>query len=302
MKNSRIISMLIAVIVGIGVLTVFIYVLSSIYHNSLVISYHLIFYGLLLAVGGIIITNLIASLINNKTKSLLGESTAGVLNFFVKTVGYITVAILFFAFIKVNIGSALVAGGFAGIVIGLASQDVLANIFGGIAIVGSRPFKIGDRITLSTWQYGIIAPSYPPKFYSNDFLIPGYTGKVKNISLIYTTLITDDNIELKIPNSVLIQSSIFIHNSNDSRVVRTKIEVSKELDPERIIPLISSAISEFPEAIGKIDVRIYETTFTSYVLVIQGLFRTQYEEPVRSDVLRTSMKIIKSKMDELKKG
>jgi len=300
MKNSRIVGLLFVVMVSVGILYSALYILSTIYHNSIVISYHLVFYGLLLAIGGVLITNLIASLVGNKAKHLAGESTAGILNFFIKTVGYITVAILFFAFVRINIESALVAGGFAGIVIGLASQDVLGNIFGGIAIVGSRPFKIGDRITLSTWQYGIVAPSYPPKFYSNDFLIPGYTGKVTGISLMYTTIITDDNIPLKIPNSVLIQSSIFIHSSSESRVVRTKIEVSKEIDPDDIIPLISKRIGEIPSIIGTADVRIYETTFTSYVLVIQGMFRSQLEEPIRSEVLKESMKLIKGKMDQIK--
>ncbi len=300
MKNSRIIGYLFVVIISVGVLYSALYVLSAIYHNSIVLSYHLVFYGLLLAVGGVLITNLIASIIENKAKQLVGESTAGILNFFVKTVGYITTAILFFAFVRINIESALVAGGFAGIVIGLASQDVLGNIFGGIAIVGSRPFKIGDRITVSTWQYGVLAPAYPPKFYSNDFLIPGYTGKVTGISLMYTTIVTDENIPLKIPNSVLIQSSIFIHSTSESRIVRSKIEVSKDIDPDDIIPLISKRVSEFPSLIGKIDVHIYETTFTSYVLVIQGMFMSQFEEPVRSEVLKVSMKLIKEKMDQIK--
>jgi len=300
MKNSRIVGLLFVVMVSVGILYSALYILSTVYHNSIIISYHLVFYGLLLAVGGVLITNLIASLVENKAKQLIGEATAGILNFFIKTVGYITVAILFFAFVRINIESALVAGGFAGIVIGLASQDVLGNIFGGIAIVGSRPFKVGDRITLSTWQYGIVAPSYPPKFYSNDFLIPGYTGKVTGISLMYTTIMTDDNIPLKIPNSILIQSSIFIHSSIDSRIVRTKIEVSKEIGPDDIIPLISKKVSEFPSIIGRADVRIYETTFTSYVLVIQGMFKSQFEEPVRSEVLKESMKMIKEKMDQIK--
>jgi Small-conductance mechanosensitive channel len=50
----------------------------------------------------------------------------------------------------VGLGAALAAGGFAGLVLGLASQDVLSNIFGGIMLLISRPYKIGDRITLST--------------------------------------------------------------------------------------------------------------------------------------------------------
>ncbi len=291
---------LLVVIVGIAVLSLTLYILTSIYPNATVKNYHLVFDGILIAVGGIILTNLFSSFISNKVKEYLGESTAGLLNFVIRIVGYITVAVLFLSFFKVNIASALVAGGFAGVIIGLASQSVLSNVFGAIAILISRPFRLGDRITLSTWQYGLIAPSYPPKFFSNDFLIPGYTGTVTEISLMYTTILTDDKMVLKIPNSVMIQSSIFIHSLNESRFIRSKIEVSKEIDPDDLIPEIYRNIKGMELIVGEPDVHIYETTFTTYILVIQGTFKSQFEEPIRSEVLKRCMVIIKEKSKKSK--
>ncbi len=300
MKSNKILGYLLVVIVGIAVLSLTLYILTSIYPNATVKNYHLVFDGILIAVGGIILTNLFSSFISNKVKEYLGESTAGLINFVIRIVGYITVAVLFLSFFRVNIASALVAGGFAGVIIGLASQSVLSNVFGAIAILISRPFRLGDRITLSTWQYGLIAPSYPPKFFSNDFLIPGYTGKVIEISLMYTTILTDDNMVLKIPNSVMIQSSIFIHSLNESRVIRSKIEVSKEIDPDDLIPEIYKNIKGMDLIVGEPDVHIYETTFTTYILVIQGTFKSQFEEPIRSEVLKRCMAIIKEKSGKSK--
>ena len=54
---------------------------------------------------------------------------------------------------------------------------------------------------MTTWQYGLIAPTYPPKFYSQDTLIPGYTGTVSQIGIIYTVMRLDDGTTFRIPNN-----------------------------------------------------------------------------------------------------
>ncbi|EQD55443.1 membrane protein containing Mechanosensitive ion channel MscS domain protein, partial [mine drainage metagenome] len=85
-------------------------------------------------------------------------------------------ALAFAVLIAANVNSlALLAGGtFGGLVLGLASQTALSNVISGIVLLGTLPMQPGDRVTLVTWQYGFDVPAYPPKFYSNDFLMPGY--------------------------------------------------------------------------------------------------------------------------------
>lgn len=190
-------------------------------------------------------------------------------------------------------GTALAAGGFAGLVLGLAAQDVLANIFGGIMIVISRPYKVGDRVTVSTWQYGLLAPTYPPKFFSNDFLIPGYTGTVTDISLLYTTIFTDDQIPVKIPNSIMIQAAIFIHNGEEKRKVRTKYEVSKDIDPDVLINVLKEKIKKLDFVIEEPSIKVLETTLNTYILGIDTICKTIYEEPPRSEILKIVMRTVR---------
>jgi len=180
-----------------------------------------------------------------------------------------------------------------GLVLGLASQDVLSNIFGGIMLVFSRPYKVGDRITISTWQYGLIAPTYPPKFFSNDFLIPGYTGIVIDISLLYTTIYTDEQVPVKIPNSIMIQAAIFIHNKEEKRRVRTKYEISKEIDPDIIISTLRQKIKSLDFVIEEPSIKILETTLNTYIIGIDTVCKTIYEEPVRSEILKLVMRTVK---------
>ncbi len=294
MKYRRMLSLLIIVIISLVSLFSILFILDTIYKISFFVSYHLFLYAMLLVAGGVIITNLIASLISKKTSKVVGKSTAGTLSFTIRIVGYLLIVAVFFTFVRVNVGAALAAGGFAGLVLGLASQYVLSNIFGGIAMVGARPFKIGDRITFSTWQYGMVAPAYPPKFYSTDFLIPGYTGVITDISLMYTSMITDDNVPVKIPNSIMIQSAIFLQSRNNSRMVRTKFEVSKDLDPDVLIPALRAEIKKFDFIVNEADIHIYETTLTTYIMVVQAMCKTTYEEHPRSEILKLSIHLVKN--------
>lgn len=209
------------------------------------------FYAALWFIGAIIVTYFIANLIKVRFSRIVGQSNANSVSFIARLLGYFIAVIGFFVLIKVSLGAALAAGGFAGLVLGLATQNVLSNIFGGILLIFSRAYKIGDRVTIVTWQYGLLAPTYPPKFFSNDFLLPGYTGEVIDISLLYTIIYTDEKIPVKIPNSVMIQAAIFIHNQEEKRRVRTKYEISKDLEPEIVIPVLKERIQRFGFRYGR---------------------------------------------------
>ena len=50
--------------------------------------------------------------------------------------------------IGVNITAAIASLSIGGLAVGLAAQDTLANLFGAVAILLDKPFRIGDRITL----------------------------------------------------------------------------------------------------------------------------------------------------------
>jgi MscS family membrane protein len=52
--------------------------------------------------------------------------------------------------IGVNITAAIASLSIGGLAVGLAAQDTLANLFGAVAILLDKPFRIGDRITLDS--------------------------------------------------------------------------------------------------------------------------------------------------------
>lgn len=85
----------------------------------------------------------------------------------------------------VNMTSIMAALGASLVTIGLALKDSLANIASGILLILNKPFIIGDYIK-----------------------IEGVSGTVSKIEMVFTTLNTDDNKVVIIPNSKLISSNI----------------------------------------------------------------------------------------------
>lgn len=254
--------------------------------------YTLYFYATTWFIGSVLVSYLISEIVKTRLGNFIGASNATSVAFIIRLLGYVIAFIGFFLLVHVSIGAALAAGGFAGLVLGLASQTVLSNIFGGLMILFSRPYKVGDRITVLTWQYGLLAPAYPPKFFSNDFLIPGHTGVVTDISLLYTTIYTDEKVLVKIPNSVMVQAAIFIHNFEELRRIRSKYEVPKDLDPEIVIKELKPRIEKI-DGVVEVDIKVLETTFNTYILGIDTVAKSIFEEPIRDKVLRVTMKTVK---------
>lgn len=79
--------------------------------------------------------------------------------------------------IGININSFVTAIGAAGITAGLGLQNSIAQFAGGVQILFNKPFKSGDYIE-----------------------IDGVQGKVREIRFMYTTLITNDNKVVVVPN------------------------------------------------------------------------------------------------------
>jgi len=142
-----------------------------------------------LGILGVVVIGRIVFRISSRLSS---KRHAGLVSDVYRIIAYTVVALIALYALGVN-GYALLAGGtFAGLVIGLASQTALSNFVAGVVLLLARPFGPGDRITLTTSQFNVLLPVYPPKFYSQDMLVPGFTGTVQDVGLMYTVLRLDE--------------------------------------------------------------------------------------------------------------
>lgn len=96
-----------------------------------------------------------------------------------------------------NLSVALFTGaGIAGIVIGFAAQNTLSNIIAGISLAIFQPFRVGDRLNIM-----------------NEY------GKVTDLNLRHTVIITWDNRRLIIPNSIISNEAIINWTIEDPAVI-----------------------------------------------------------------------------------
>lgn len=112
----------------------------------------------------------------------------------------------------IRLSSLLVAFGAVGIGIGLGLQKIAENFISGLILLFGRPVKVGDRV-----QVGDV------------------TGTVLDIQTRVTTVRTNDNVVVLVPNAELISQKLVNLTHND-KIVRFNfpVGVSYEADPDRV--------------------------------------------------------------------
>ncbi|HTT14923.1 MAG TPA: mechanosensitive ion channel family protein [Thermoplasmata archaeon] len=239
---------------------------------------------IVLIVGlGLVAVIVVGRILHAITSRFRGRRHAGLILDVYRILAYTLLVLVALYALGVN-GYALLAGGtFAGLVIGLASQTALSNFVAGIVLLLARPFEPGDRLTFTTWQYGLLMPSYPPRFFSDDMLIPGFTGTVHDIGLMYTELWLDQGPRVVFPNSIVIQGAVVSHESSQ-RWVRVKYEVPPAVDPRELLPQVRNAVAKDDWVVGKNSVKVYvnAATMASYVISVDALCAGNMEDPPRS--------------------
>lgn len=131
------------------------------------------------------------------------------------------VAVMALSKIGISITPLVATIGAASLGAGLAMQGMLSNYAAGISIIVTRPFVVGNTIS-----------------------VQGVTGMVKLVSLASTVLTTEDNVEITVPNKHIIGE--IIHNSFGNSIVETRLCIAYSADSELATKLIVEAIRTTP--------------------------------------------------------
>jgi len=115
--------------------------------------------------------------------------------------------VMFLAYIGIETASisALIAS--LGVGVGLCLQGALSNFAGGLLIIITRPFRIGDFIEAQ-----------------------GQAGTVEDIHICYTDIVTTTNVVVKIPNGILANGVIVNKSMKDTRRVDETFSISYDTD------------------------------------------------------------------------
>ena len=159
----------------------------------------------------------------NVDKSLLPFARS-VLSIFLKA----TLILSILSFIGFNTTSFVTALGAAGLAVGLALQGSLSNFAGGVLILVFKPFRVGDVIEAQ-----------------------GHRGTVKEVQILYTTIITPDNKKIVIPNGSLSNKDIINFTAEDNRRIDLKIPVAHGTDVAKAREILRNISESVPLIISE---------------------------------------------------
>ena len=108
----------------------------------------------------------------------------------------------------------------AGLALSLSVQNILSNLFSGLTLLVSKPFKSGDFVEVG-----------------------GRNGIIKSVGLFYTQLNTLDNVSINIPNSDVTGTTVINYSREPLRRVDRVFSASYESSTENVKAAVFEAIS-----------------------------------------------------------
>lgn len=175
--------------------------------------------------------------------------------------------------VGISLGPVLAGLGVAGFVIGFALQDSLSNFASGMMILIYRPFDVGDIVEAG-----------------------GVSGKVRNMSLVNTTILTFDNQTLVVPNNKIWGSVIKNVTSQRTRRVDLMFSVSYSDDIERTEAVLKEVVSAHERVLSIPEplVRLHQLADSSVDFIVRPWVRTEDYWDVYWDLTRA----VKLRFDE----
>jgi len=121
----------------------------------------------------------------------------------------------------INASSLLALVSILGLAVSLSVKDSLSNLAGGLTILGTKPFKVGDYVEI------------------------GETGgTVQEIGLVYTKLTTIDNRRILMPNSLVVDAQVTNYTTEPLRRVDLTVSASYDAPVEKVKQTIQGVLKD----------------------------------------------------------
>jgi small-conductance mechanosensitive channel len=152
----------------------------------------------------------------------MDPATAGTVGFVMRLLTMAVALLIALGVAGVSTGSLIAGGAFTAIVLGLAAQQTLGNLFAGLVLITARPFKVGERVRLQAGAIGGV-----------------HEGVVSNLGLMYTTLARGAD-RIMIPNMQVI-SAVVVPIVEPS-AVDVRVRLSSGTRPSKVQELLDAQI------------------------------------------------------------
>ena len=204
-------------------------------------------------------------------KSKLDKNLHSIVRSILKILFWFVLIMIVAGSMGINVSSLLAILSIAGVAVSLSIQDILSNFFSGVVLLGSKPFRIGDFVTIA-----------------------GQTGTVVETGITHTKLHTLDNQLILVPNSAVASNVITNVTAEPTRRVDFVFSASYDSDPEAVKTALRQAadidlvlndqpvfveLSKYGESVVEYTVRVWVKTadYWDAYFKITDRVRTCYE-------------------------
>jgi small conductance mechanosensitive channel len=153
----------------------------------------------------------------------MDPATAGTVGFLIRlaTLGITLILALWVA--KVSPGTIVAGSAFTAVIVGLAAQQTLGNLFAGMVLLSARPFRVGERVRL---QAGAVGGQIE--------------GVVSSLGLLYTTLAQGED-RVQVPNNVVLSAAVVPLREPES--VNVRVTLGKGIRPSQVQAILDDQIT-----------------------------------------------------------
>ena len=173
------------------------------------------------------------------------------------------------AFPEADIGTLVTTSAILSIVLGLALQESLSNVFGGIMLTIDRPYKADDWIE-----------------------VDGKLGKVVEANWRSTQIVTLDDDVMFIPNSTMAKGTIVnLTAPSPVHLCRAKIGIEEDAPPNRVHAVLVRAMLTVPGVLARPEPDVYVLDFGDSCVTYELRYAIDdhaRRERIASDVMRAA--------------
>lgn len=229
--------------------------------------FRLLMFLLILGIAKIL-ANIVAGIVRRAVGSSRMNFSTLLQGFFVKLASNVVLIIgllVGLAQLGIHLGPVLAGFGVAGLIVGFALQDTLSNFASGLMILIYRPYDVDDVIEAG-----------------------GVSGKVKQMSLVSTTILTFDNQKLVVPNNKIWGDVIRNVNAAPTRRVDLTFGVSYDDDIAKTEAILKDIIATHPLVLAdpEPNIRLHELADSSVNFIVRPWVKADDYWTVYWDVTR----------------
>lgn len=183
-----------------------------------------IFTAVLVAAACLVVMKVLLTVLDRALgRSKLDPSLQKLLRGILKAGLWFVTAIIVLGCLNIEVTSLVAVLSVVGLAFSLALQNFLSNAAGGMQLLASHPFSVGDFVEAG-----------------------GCSGTVEEMGLFYTKLTTPDNKLVQLPNSTIVAANITNFSHQPTRRVDLKVSASYDAPPEQVIALLARLAAEHP--------------------------------------------------------